>query len=286
MANYADDCSPYEFSGSFEDVIQKLHDDSKCLIEWYETNYLKPNPEKWHLLLSEKNDDYFITIGNECVWNSTNEKILGVYFDNNLSFNTHLNKLCKKASQKLHALARVSTFMSFNQRKIIMNAFIQSQFSYCPLLWMCHSRIIHTQINKIHERALKIVYNDHISSFETLLDKSGTVSIHHRNLQLLAVELYKAVHNLSSPLMHNLFQIKEMNLYLRKGKAIVPTNVKTTKFGINSLRYLVPKIWEQIPEDIKNCNSLIQFKRKIKMWIPQNCPCRLCKTFVKYLGFL
>ena len=79
---------------------------------------------------------------------------------------------------------------------------------------------------------------------------------------MLAVEVYKAVHNLSSPLMHNLFQIKEMNLNLRKGKAIVSTNVKTTKFGINSLRYLAPKIWEQIPEDIKNCNSLIQFKRK------------------------
>ena len=72
----------------------------------------------------KKNDDYFITIGNECVWNSTNEKILGVYFDNNLSFNTYLNKLCKKA---------VSTFMSYNQRKIIMNAFIHSQVSYCPL---------------------------------------------------------------------------------------------------------------------------------------------------------
>ena len=81
--------------------------------------------------------------------------------------------------------------------------------------------------------------------------------------------------------MHNLFQIKETNLNLRKGKTIVSTNVKTTNFGINSLRYLAPKIWEQIPEDIKNCNSLIQFKRKIKKWVPQNCPCRLCKTFVK-----
>ena len=112
MANYAHDCSPYEFSGSIEDVIQKLQHDSQCLIEWYDSNYLKPNPDKWHLLLSEKGEDYFIKIGNEYIYNSNDEKILGVYFDDKLNFNTHLKKICKKASQKLHALAMVSTFMS------------------------------------------------------------------------------------------------------------------------------------------------------------------------------
>ena len=67
MANYADDCSPYEFSGSIEDVIQKLQHDSQCLIEWYDSNYFKPNLDKWHLLLSEKGEDYFIKIGNEYI---------------------------------------------------------------------------------------------------------------------------------------------------------------------------------------------------------------------------
>ena len=97
-------------------------------------------------------------IGTEDFFNSKDKKILGIYFDNKLNFNIYLKKLCKKASQKLHALARVSNLMSIGQRKLIMNAFIHSQFSYCPLLWMCHSRIIHTLINNIHERALRIVY--------------------------------------------------------------------------------------------------------------------------------
>ena len=143
MANYADDCSPYEFSGSIDEVILKLHNDSLCLLLWYESNYLKPNPDKWHLLLSVKGDNHFIKIGTEIIVNNTEEKILGVYFDNKLNFNTHLTKLCKKASQKLHALARVSNLMSIRQRKIIMNAFIQSQFSYCPLIWMCLEIFIH-----------------------------------------------------------------------------------------------------------------------------------------------
>ena len=75
MANYADGCSPYEFSGFIEDVIQKLQNDSQCLIEWFESNYLKPNPDKWHLLLSEKGENYFI----KNIYNSTDEKIFGIY---------------------------------------------------------------------------------------------------------------------------------------------------------------------------------------------------------------
>ena len=127
MANYAEDCSPYEFSGSIDEVILKLLSDSQCLMDcWYESNYLKPNPDKWHLLLSDKGDEYLIKIGTEDFFDSTDEKILGIYFDNKLNFNIHLKKLCKKASQKLHALARVSNLMSIGQRKLIMNLFIPS----------------------------------------------------------------------------------------------------------------------------------------------------------------
>ena len=109
----------YEFSGSLQEVINKLEQDALCLIEWYQSNYLKPNSGKWHLLLNEKRDDITINIGNECIHNSQNEKLLGVYFDNELNFKTHVNKLCKKSGQKLHALARISNFMNLNERKML-----------------------------------------------------------------------------------------------------------------------------------------------------------------------
>ena len=83
MANYADDYSPYEFSDSIDYVILKLRNDSLCLLEWYESNYLKPNPDKWHLLLIDKGDNNFIKIGTDVISNSMDQKILGVYFDNN-----------------------------------------------------------------------------------------------------------------------------------------------------------------------------------------------------------
>ena len=156
MANYADDCSSYESAETISDVIRKLEHDSVALIEWYENNYLKPNPDKWHVLLSNAGNrkEFTITVGNKCIPNSSEQKILGVYFDVKLNFHVHLSKLCKRVSRQLHALARISNYMSCKQRIIIMNAFLTSQFNYCPLLlWMCHSRTINAQIN--NERALQ-----------------------------------------------------------------------------------------------------------------------------------
>ena len=286
MSNYADDCSPYEFSDTTEGVIAKLEKDAKLLIEWYNSNYLKPNPEKWHLLLSEIGDEHCVNVGQQIISNRANEKVLGVFFDNRLNFKCHINKLCKKASQKLHALARVSNFMSCNQRKIIMHAFISSQFNYCPLIWMCHNRSLNTQINKIHHRALSIVYRDNTSSFETLLEKSGSVSIHHRNIQLLAVEIFKSLNNLSPSIMTEIFKFKETNYEFRTGIQLQSTLPHTTNYGIDSVSHLASNIWRQVPGEIKSCNTLNNFKRSIKTWTPPTCPCRLCKVYICGVGFV
>ena len=93
IANYADDCSPFEFSGSTYDVIKKLENDSQILIQWYRNNYLKPNPEKWHLLLSDVDNDLNFLISDKYIPNSSSQKILGVTSDNKLNFNTHITKL-------------------------------------------------------------------------------------------------------------------------------------------------------------------------------------------------
>lgn len=79
--------------------------------------------------------------------------------------------------------------------RIVMRSFIMSQFSYCPLIWMFHDRHISAKINQIHERALRIAYQDHTSSFEELLITDKSVSVHQRNLQLLVTEIYRTKMN-------------------------------------------------------------------------------------------
>ena len=136
---------------------------------------------KSHLLLNSPDNDLSAIIGGHSINNNNNVKLLGITIDNELKFNVHVSKLCKQASQKLHALSRVSPYMNENKRRIIMKAFIQSQFGYCPLVWMCHSRALNSRINRIRQR---IVYNDYTGTFNMLLEKKT-------NLLLYMSEIFK-----------------------------------------------------------------------------------------------
>ena len=86
----------------------------------------------------------------------------------------------------LNNLTRIAPYMTIQKRKTIMKSFVTSQFSYCPLIWMLHSRRLINKINSIHERALRITYQDNRSEFKELVNKNNSVSIHHENLQVLA----------------------------------------------------------------------------------------------------
>ena len=105
--------------------------------------------------------------------------------------------------------------MNISKGHILMNSFFNSQFNYCPLDWMFYNRSINNKINLLHERVLRIVYNDFKSSFKNLLEKDGTVSIHVKNLQNLATEMFKISKNFSVPLMSELFYQKVNHYDLR-----------------------------------------------------------------------
>ena len=174
-----------------------------------------------------------------------------------------------------------------------MNAFFNSQFSYCPLVWMCHSRSINTKINNLHYRALRMIYKDDSASFKELLAKDGSVAIHHRNLQILATEMFKVNIGVTPTFMENVFSANQ-NLDAQnissgirlKSQFYNPVNPKKVYTGLQALTCLGPKIWEIVPNDIKNSSSLPSFKNKIKKWIPSNCPCRLCLGYIANLGFI
>ena len=125
-----------------------------------------------------------------------------------------------------------------------------------------------------------------MSSFDEQIEKAGPVTLHHRNLQQLATEIYKALNGVSSSLMTELFVIKECNYNLRKEVTLASNKPSSTKYGINSISHLSPKIWEQIPKEIRTSETLNIFKGKIKKWIPNNCPCNLCKVYIHGVGFV
>ena len=285
IASYADDNTLYSANQTVTDVLSDLQGASTILLKWFKDNEMKANPEKFHLLLSET-EKFDTKICDKIISNSYSEKLLGVKIDNKLKFEEHVENLCKKASQKLNALARLSSFMRFEQRKIIMNAFITSQFSYCPTVWMFHSRKLNNRINRIHERALRIIYQDHKSSFSDLLLKDNSLTIHQRNLHSLVTEMFKIKLGIAPKIMNDIFEFADQPYNLRNDFKIRTGNVNTVTYGTETVSFIGPRIWNTLPNECKNASSLKEFKEKIKSWVPRNCPCRICKTYIPQVGFI
>ena len=286
IMSYADDNTPHVCSENIDVTLEKLEEVGKVLFEWFSNNFLKANADKCHLILST-DEPFSINIDNEVIKNSNNKKLLGINLNNRLGFDTHVANICSRVSKKLHALARISQYMSIHKRRMTMKAFIASEFGYCPLVWMFHSRKLNSRVNKLHERALRIVYQDYASSFTELLEKDNSTTIHNRNIQLLATELFKVKNGLSPPFMNKIFVENAQHYYdLRKKAEFKRTNVKTVYNGTETLTFLGPRIWEIVPDYIKKSNSFEEFKLKIKLWNPENCPCRLCKRFLPQVRFL
>ena len=192
-------------------VIAKLEEDSILLISWIKNNYMKANPDKFHVILSEKDQFLSVKVDDYMIFNMGAEKLLGITIDGKLSFDEHVGNLCRKASQKLHALSRIAHDRDLAKQKTIVNAFINSQFGYCPLVWMCHSRKMNNKINKIQERALRIVYEDANSTYKGLLKKDESVTIHEKNIKLLAIEIYKVINGISPEIMKEIFQLTRIS---------------------------------------------------------------------------
>ena len=118
-----------------------------------------------------------------------------------------------------------------------------------------------------------------------LLLEDNSVSIDNRNIQALAIELYKIKNDNSPEIMNDVFPLKEQDMYCSRFPCKT-RNIHTTKYGTETFSHLGPKFWNQIPEESKWAKSLKCFKEKIKLWVPNRCRCRHCKVYIANLGFV
>ena len=286
VCNFADDTTLNACDIELRNILNELEDNALTAILWFENNYMKLNQSKCHFLTSGSTEHLWVKVGNEVIWESQSEKLLGLTVDKNLNFNLHLKTLCKKVNQKVSALARITRILPFQKRRLILKTFIESQFSYCPLIWMFCSGKMNKKINHIHERALRLVYQDYTTSFNDLLKKDNSLTFHHRNIHQVAIEMFKVKHDLSPPFMKEIFTYTGDDKGTRSGDTFARPNVRSVSQGEHSLRSFGPIVWNtMLPNKLKQCNNLSEFKQHIKSWTPSNCPCKLCKTFIPGLGY-
>ena len=140
-------------------------------------------------------------------------------------------------------------------------------------------------INRIHERALRIAYSDYVSDFDSLLEKDGTFTIHHRNIQLLTLEIYKSLNNLNPQFMKEVLYLKQNNYPLRNQSMAYP-NPRTMSYGFETFGYKGRQLWHNLPEKIRNVTDVLAFKRYVADHCRNTCNCNLCKTYVTNLGYI
>ena len=130
--------------------------------------------------------------------------------------------------------------MNLQKRKVLMNAFFNAQFNYCPLIWMLHSHQNNNKIKHLHEWCLCLIHK--LSSYEEFQEKDGSVWIHHKNIQSLAIEMFQVKHGQSPETVSDIFaQTTTTKHYnFRQNRDFRIYSVKSVYHGSESISYLGP----------------------------------------------
>ncbi len=170
LINYADDNSLISKSAkTFDVIMHALQLDTKNAIQWFTDNFMQANPDKFQVMFMkplcnrEVLPDY-LEVGDVKLPNQSDVNLLGTVIDNKLQFDKHVETLCKKAARQLNVMCRFKKIFNVQEKKIIYSAFILANFSYCPIVWHFCGDMHTRKMERIQERALRFLYNDHTSN--------------------------------------------------------------------------------------------------------------------------
>ena len=178
------------------------------------------------------------------------EKLPRITFDKNLNFKKYIEDLCRKANQKIHALAHLSNYIDSVKSEILMNSFISSQFNYCPLVWMFSNRATNAKLNRALEKAQRLVCKGNELKLKQIKEKH--VTIYQHNLQLLMVKIFKTKNYLNPKFVKNIYAERDVEYDLRSKNHLQLPNVRTAKYGIENIQYTGHHLWASLPDEIKD----------------------------------
>ena len=217
-----------------------------------------------------------INIGNMCIAREDDVKLLGVFLDSSLSFDNHVKKICMEAVRQLNSLRRLGKHLDVSNRLLIYKTFLLANFNFCPMVWHFCSKGNMLKLEKVNERALRFIYNDLSSSYETLLRKVQMPSLNVQRLHFILTEIYKTFNETNPLFMHDLIRRKNIKYELRREYILDVPNVNTKAFGLHSFRYLGSHVWNFLPNDLKSARNVTQFKKMLKTWSGPMCSCDMC----------
>ena len=271
LYNYADDNSISKSAPTIDELVIDLKHDSKIAVDWFHDNGMQANPSKFQFMIASSKNHESITISideNTSITSESNVKALGVIIDSKLNFSDHVSAVCKKAARQLNALARISRFLNPSSKMILYKSFVMSNFDYCPVVWHFCGKVNNGKLEKIQERALRILYRDYISDYDSLISKSRTEKILTTRLKKILIEVFKTLKKTNPPYLHSLFTTNETEYDLRRDISLIQPKKETETYGIRSLSYIGAKLWNDMNFKIDDLESISpdDFKEMLVSW--------------------
>ena len=243
LHNFADDNTISALQGStISDLVDSLTEKSNLAIEWFHTNSMIVNPDKFKaiVLTKSKQDTAGIPIGlrGHCIDSQNTVTLSEIMIDCKISFEKHVSGLCKTAASQLNAMKRLRPYITHEKtRKMLIQSFVFSHFNYFPLVWYFTTARQLQKIERIQERALKFTTDDYESSYEMLMRNTETTTMRVRQMQSLCVEIYKTLSNLNPKYMRELFERNSSSYSTRRPNDLKIPRVNQTSYGSKSIRF-------------------------------------------------
>ena len=269
IANYADDNHLYYENKCMDTVKCVLENDTNSAVLWFEENYMDANADKFQSIVLSRDVQPSLSIsvqGNE-ITSENSIKVLGVTLDDRLKFDGHVVDICKRASRQINALKRISRYLNEDSRILVYNTFVSSTFSYCPVSWIFCGKKNSRKLDKLQERALRFVYRDSCSSYDDLLKRGGFLSLSRHRVRHLAIEVFRCVKGLNPQYLNDLFSERSVEYQLRDSCRLVQPKFNTVTYCYRSFRYFGAKLWNSLPRNVKDTDSLSIFKYNITRWL-------------------
>ena len=278
--NYADDnslvCSGYDY----DDVKSKLLSNVNKVIKWFESNHMKVNEDKFQCIVFGKKDNLgTFRIGDHDIVPEEYVKLLGLHVDRKLNFNTHISNISQKAGRQVKVISRLCYVLDQPSKMMLYNSFVECYFNYCAIIWHFCNKSDTFKLEKIQEKALRVITKDFKSSYHSLLSKCNKSSLYVARIRKMQETIFKIINGMCPTYLSNIVNVKKTTINLRCENLLSIPKFKTVTYGKNSFIYKAPCYWNKVPNNVKNAQSMSSFKMLIRQWSPEcNCGhCILCK---------
>ena len=267
LSMYADDHQIYETAKSLSEVQSKVEESANLASSWYKSNMLQGNHDKFFSMAIRRNADnntsMRIKVDNNDIESVNTLKLLGVKIDNQLNFKEHIKYACSRASQRVGVLTRLRNLIPTEAKLQLFKAAILPYLTYCHVVWHFCLASDKRKLERVQERGLRAIYKDKSSDYLALLKRAKLPTLENRRLQDIATIMYKVKNKLAPSYITELFKMNTSGYNLRKSDFHIP-RINTTRYGKHSLRYLGPLLFNKLPFNLRNKDSLKSFKTAIR----------------------